>query len=46
MIGFYGAPGIAGPCGPGPTQHAAELGAPILGLFGGADEGIAFLASR
>jgi carboxymethylenebutenolidase len=40
VVGFYGAPGIAGPYGPGPTQHAAELGAPILGLFGGADEGI------
>ena len=25
---------------PGPTQRAAELTAPILGLFGGADEGI------
>ncbi|MET7461402.1 dienelactone hydrolase family protein [Nonomuraea sp. NPDC005501] len=40
VIGFYGAPGIAGPYGPGPTQHAAELSAPVLGLFGGADEGI------
>ncbi|NUR83072.1 MAG: dienelactone hydrolase family protein [Nonomuraea sp.] len=40
VIGFYGAPGIAGPYGPGPTQHAAELGAPILALFGGADQGI------
>ncbi len=40
VIGFYGAPGIAGPYGPGPTQHAAELTAPILALFGGADEGI------
>jgi carboxymethylenebutenolidase len=40
VIGFYGAPGIAGPYGPGPMQHAAELGAPILGLFGGADEKI------
>lgn len=40
VIGFYGAPGIAGPYGPGPTQHAAELDAPILALFGGADEGI------
>lgn len=40
VIGFYGAPGIAGPYGPGPTQHAHELGAPILGLFGGADHGI------
>ena len=24
----------------GPTQHAAELSAPILGIFGGADHGI------
>ncbi|MEU0564853.1 dienelactone hydrolase family protein [Nonomuraea sp. NPDC005983] len=40
VIGFYGAPGIAGPYGPGPTQHASELDAPILGLFGGADQGI------
>ncbi|HZC99396.1 MAG TPA: dienelactone hydrolase family protein [Actinomycetes bacterium] len=40
VIGFYGAPGIAGPYGPGPTQHAAELASPVLGLFGGADEGI------
>ena len=40
VIGFYGMPGIGGPYGPGPTQHAAELAAPILGLFGGADEGI------
>ncbi|WP_182872847.1 dienelactone hydrolase family protein [Microbispora sp. H10670] len=40
VVGFYGAPGIAGPYGPGPTQHAAELQAPILALFGGADQGI------
>jgi carboxymethylenebutenolidase len=40
VIGFYGVPGTAGPYGPGPTQHAAELAAPILGLFGEADEGI------
>lgn len=40
VIGFYGAPGIAGPYGPGPTQHAKELACPILGLFGGADAGI------
>ncbi|NUT39767.1 MAG: prolyl oligopeptidase family serine peptidase, partial [Thermoactinospora sp.] len=40
VIGFYGAPGIAGPYGPGPTQHAAELDAPILAVFGGADQGI------
>jgi carboxymethylenebutenolidase len=40
VIGFYGVPGIAPPYGPGPTQQAAELRGPILGLFGGADEGI------
>ncbi|MEV4183385.1 dienelactone hydrolase family protein [Streptosporangium canum] len=40
VIGFYGHPGVAAPYGPGPTQHAGELAAPILGLFGGADEGI------
>jgi carboxymethylenebutenolidase len=38
-IGLYGFPGpLHG--APGPTQLAAELAAPILGLFGGADEGI------
>ncbi|MGW2253652.1 dienelactone hydrolase family protein [Kitasatospora sp. NPDC001660] len=36
-VGFYGVPGIAGPYGPGPTQRASELTAPILGIFGGAD---------
>ncbi|HLU72755.1 MAG TPA: dienelactone hydrolase family protein [Nonomuraea sp.] len=40
VVGFYGVPGIAPPYGPGPTQHARELRAPVLGLFGGADEGI------
>jgi carboxymethylenebutenolidase len=40
VIGFYGAPGRVGPYGPGPTEHAAELGAPILALFAGTDEGI------
>ncbi|NRQ33014.1 dienelactone hydrolase family protein [Nonomuraea sp. NN258] len=40
VIGFYGVPGIAPPYGPGPTQHAHELAAPVLGLFGGADQGI------
>lgn len=40
VVGFYGAPGIAGPYGPGPTQHALDLAAPILALFGGADAGI------
>lgn len=38
-IGFYGHPGeLFG--APGPTQQAAELTAPVLGLFGAADEGI------
>jgi carboxymethylenebutenolidase len=40
VIGFYGAPGAVGPYGPGPLEHADELGAPILGLFGEADHGI------
>ncbi|CAM3577664.1 dienelactone hydrolase family protein [Kibdelosporangium persicum] len=40
VIGFYGHPGTGGPYGPGPAQHASELSAPILGLFGGADEAI------
>ncbi|MCW2638288.1 MAG: putative carboxymethylenebutenolidase [Dactylosporangium sp.] len=39
VTGLYGAPGILNGA-PGPTQFAAELAAPILGLFGGADEGI------
>ena len=36
-IGFYGRPGIGGDGSPGPTQRAAELQAPILGLMGGDD---------
>jgi carboxymethylenebutenolidase len=40
VIGFYGVPGFAGPYGPGPTQQAGELSAPILAVFGGADGGI------
>jgi carboxymethylenebutenolidase len=39
-IGFYGRPGIARDGTPGPTQRAAELKAPILGLMGGADQAI------
>jgi carboxymethylenebutenolidase len=39
-IGFYGRPGPGSDGSPGPTQRAGELGAPILGLMGGADEGI------
>ena len=37
-IGFYGWPVGAGRAGmPAPAQVAAQIGAPILGLFGGAD---------
>jgi carboxymethylenebutenolidase len=39
-IGFYGRPGPGQDGSPGPTQLAGELDAPILGLMGGADEGI------
>jgi carboxymethylenebutenolidase len=38
-IGFYGRPGERDGV-PGPTQRAAELEAPILGLMGGDDPGI------
>jgi len=40
VIGFYGMPGMYPNGATGPTQHAAELAAPILGIFGGADHGI------
>lgn len=39
-IGFYGRPGQGRDGSAGPTQRAAELRAPILGLMGGADAGI------
>jgi carboxymethylenebutenolidase len=39
-IGFYGRPGLGADGSPGPAQRASELAAPILGLMGGADEGI------
>jgi carboxymethylenebutenolidase len=39
-IGFYGRPGLGADGSPGPAQRASELEAPILGLMGGADEGI------
>ena len=39
-IGFYGRPGLGADGSPGPTARAGELAAPILGLMGGADEGI------
>ncbi len=39
-IGFYGRPGSGRDASPGPTERAAELAAPILGLMGGDDPGI------
>jgi carboxymethylenebutenolidase len=39
-IGFYGRPGPGRDGSPGPAQRAGELGAPILALMGGADQGI------
>ena len=40
-IGFYGVPAGPGRAGmPAPAEVAAEIEAPILGLFGGADAGI------
>ena len=39
-IGFYGRPGPGRDGSSGPTQRAAELRGPILGLMGGADAGI------
>lgn len=41
VIGFYGALSLYPNGAAGPLQHASELSAPILGLFGGADHGIA-----
>ncbi len=39
-IGFYGWPTGSRPSSPAPVDVAAEIRAPILGIFGGADEGI------
>jgi carboxymethylenebutenolidase len=39
-VGFYGRPGVGRDGSPGPTQRAAELQGPILGLMGGDDPGI------
>ena len=39
-VGFYGRPGPGQDGSPGPAQRAKEMTAPILGLMGGADEGI------
>jgi len=45
-IGFYGRPGAGQDGSPGPEQRAGELEAPILGLMGGADQGIPVEAVR
>ena len=39
-IGFYGWPTGSRPSSPAPVDVADEMRAPILGIFGGADEGI------
>jgi carboxymethylenebutenolidase len=39
-IGFYGRPGEGRDGSPGPRDRAGEIEAPILGLMGGADQGI------
>jgi carboxymethylenebutenolidase len=40
-IGFYGWPSGTGRGGvPAPADHVGEMRAPVLGLFGGADQGI------
>src|SRR5918992_5533322 len=39
-IGFYGRPGRGRDGSPGPAERAHEIQAPILGLMGGADQGI------
>jgi carboxymethylenebutenolidase len=39
-VGFYGRPREGRPEGPGPIDRADEIEAPVLGLMGGADEGI------
>jgi carboxymethylenebutenolidase len=39
-VGFYGRPGPGQDGSPGPTERAAEIGTPLLGLMGGNDPGI------
>jgi carboxymethylenebutenolidase len=39
-VGFYGRPGEGRDGSPGPADRAGEIAAPILGLMGGADQGI------
>lgn len=40
VVGFYAGLDLSRFGGSGPLEHAAEIGGPLLGLFGGADEGI------
>jgi carboxymethylenebutenolidase len=40
VIGFYGRPSQTRDGSPSPTELAGEFECPVLGLFGGADEGI------
>jgi carboxymethylenebutenolidase len=40
VIGFYGAVGAYPARGPSPTELAPQFACPVLGFFGGADEGI------
>ncbi len=40
VIGFYGRPGPGRDGSPGPMQRAAQFECPVLGLMGGADQGI------
>ena len=40
VIGFYGRPGPGRDGSPGPAQRAADFACPVLGLMGGADQGI------
>ncbi len=40
VIGFYGPPGPSRHSTPQPTESAAQFTCPVLGLFGGADQGI------
>lgn len=40
VIGFYGQPGVGRDGSEGPTQRASEYQCPVLGFFGGADQGI------
>lgn len=40
VIGFYGRPGPMRDGSPGPMRRVSQFACPVLGLFGGADQGI------